>query len=94
MEVLAVPGGPGYVCWGLALSMGSGSTGDIVVYVTFSGHMVAPESSMWWDRTLFITRLGIDMWVPCLHTVAWGTPVLGYRQWPLGPPQGRLQACR
>jgi hypothetical protein len=59
---------------------GSGSTGDIVVYATFSRHMAAPKSSMWWDRMLFITRLGEDTWVPCLHTVAWGTPVLGYRQ--------------
>jgi hypothetical protein len=75
-------------------SWGSGSTSDIVVYVTFSGHMAAPESSMWWGRALFITRLEIDAWVPCLHTIVWGTPVRGYRQWPPGPPQGRLQACR
>jgi hypothetical protein len=61
---------------------GSRSTGDIVAYVTFSEHMAAPESSMWWDRALFIMRLRIDTWVPCLHIVAWGTPVIGYRQLP------------
>jgi hypothetical protein len=61
-------------------SWGSRSTGDIVVYVTFSRHMAALESSMWWGRALFITRLEIDAWVPRLHTVVWGTPVLGYRQ--------------
>jgi hypothetical protein len=73
---------------------GSGSTDDIMVYVTFSGHVAALESSMWWGRALFITRLEIDAWVPRLHTVVRGTPVPGYRQWPPGPPQGRLQACR
>jgi hypothetical protein len=57
---------------------GFGSTDDIMVYVTFSGNVAAPESSMWWGRAPFITRL--DVWVPCLHTVVRGTPVLGYRQ--------------
>jgi hypothetical protein len=32
---------------------GSRSTDDITVYVTFSGHLVAPESPMWWCRALF-----------------------------------------
>jgi hypothetical protein len=27
---------------------GSESTDDITVYVTFSGHLAAPESPMWW----------------------------------------------
>jgi hypothetical protein len=58
----------------------SGSTDDIMVYVTFSGHVAAPESSMWWGRTLFITRLEIDVRVPRLHIVVKGTPVSGYRQ--------------
>jgi hypothetical protein len=57
----------------------SGSTDDIMVYVTFSGHVAAPESSMWWGRALFITRLDIDARVPRLHTVVRGTPVPGYR---------------
>jgi hypothetical protein len=29
-----------------------------------------------------------------LHAVEEGTPDLGYRQWPPGPPQGRMRACR
>jgi hypothetical protein len=29
-----------------------------------------------------------------LHTVEEGTPNSGYRQWPPGPPQGRMRACR
>jgi hypothetical protein len=34
-------------------SLGSGSTDDITVYVTFSGHLVEPESPTWWGRALF-----------------------------------------
>jgi hypothetical protein len=59
---------------------GSGSTDDIMVYVTFSGHVAASESSMWWGRALFITRLEIDARVPRLHTVVRGISVPGYRQ--------------
>jgi hypothetical protein len=61
-------------------SWGSESTEDIMVYATFSGHEAAPESSMWWGRVPFITRLEIDARVPHLHTVVRGTPVPGYRQ--------------
>jgi hypothetical protein len=50
---------------------GSGSTDDIMVYVNFSGKVAAPESSMWWGRGPFITRL--DARVPRLHTVVRGT---------------------
>jgi hypothetical protein len=50
-----------------------------MVYVTFSGHVAAPESSMWWGQALFITRLEIDARVLRLHTVVRGTPVSGYR---------------
>jgi hypothetical protein len=42
----------------------------------------------------FTTRLEIAVRAPHLHTVVRGTPVLGYRQWPPGPPQGRIRACR
>jgi hypothetical protein len=59
-----------------------------MVYVTFPGHLAAPVLPTRWGWALFIAR------VPCLHTSVRGTPVLGYRQWPLGPPYGRLQACR
>jgi hypothetical protein len=33
-------------------------------------------------------------WVRRLHVVVEGTPDLGYRQWPPGLPQVRMQACR
>jgi hypothetical protein len=72
----------------------SRSTDNIMVYVTFSGHLAAPESPTWWGQALFIACLEIDARVSRLHTIVRGTPVPGYRQWPLGPPQGRSQACR
>jgi hypothetical protein len=42
----------------------------------------------------FTTRLKIVAWVLHLYTVVRGTLVSGYRQWPLGPPQERMRACR
>jgi hypothetical protein len=42
----------------------------------------------------FTTRLKIVVWVLRLHTVVRGTIVSGHRQWPPGPPQGRMRACR
>jgi hypothetical protein len=54
----------------------------------------APEPPTWWGRVLFIVRLENIVRAPCLHTSVRGTPDSGYRQWPLGPPQGRIRACR
>ena len=73
---------------------GSGPTVDTLEYIVFSGHVAAPEPSMWWGWVLFTTRLAIAAWVLRLHTVVRGTLVSGYRQWPPGPPQGRIRACR
>jgi hypothetical protein len=73
---------------------GSGSTVDILEYIVFSGHVATREPSTWWGRVLFTTRLEIAAWAPCLHIVVRGTPILGYRQWPPGPSQGRIRACR
>jgi hypothetical protein len=42
----------------------------------------------------FTTRLKIAAWVLRLYTAVRGTLVSGYRQWPPGPPQGRMRACR
>jgi hypothetical protein len=42
----------------------------------------------------FTTRLKIAAWVLRLHTIVRGTLVSGYQQWPSGPPQGRMRACR
>jgi hypothetical protein len=65
-----------------AFPWGSGSTDDIMVYVSFSGYVAASESSMRRGQAPLITRLEIDTRVPRLHTVVRGTPVLGYRQIP------------
>jgi hypothetical protein len=73
---------------------GSGPTVDILEYIVFSGHVATREPTTWWGRVLFTARLEIVAWAPCLHTVVRGTPVSGYRQWPPGPPQGRIRACR
>jgi hypothetical protein len=73
---------------------GSGPAVDILEYIVFSGHVATREPSTWWGRVLFTTRLEIAACAPCLHTVVRGTPVSGYRQWPPGPPQGRIRACR
>jgi hypothetical protein len=74
--------------------MGSGPTIDILEYIVLSGHVAALELSTCWGRVLFTTRLEIAARAPRLHTVVRGTPVSGYRQWPLGPPQGRKRACK
>jgi hypothetical protein len=60
---------------------GSGPTVDTLGYIVFSGHVAAPESSTWWGRVLFTTRLEIAAQAPRLHTVVRGTPVSGYQQW-------------
>jgi hypothetical protein len=73
---------------------GSGPTVDALEHIVFPGHVAAPESSARWGRVMFATRLEIAAWAPRLHTVERGTPVSGYRQWPRGPPHGRIQACR
>jgi hypothetical protein len=69
---------------------GSGLTTDTLEYIIFSSHVAVPELSTWWGRALFTTRLEIAAWVSHLHTVVRGTPVSWYRQWPPGPPQGRI----
>jgi hypothetical protein len=76
------------------LPWGSGLTVDTLEYIIFSGHVAVPEPSTWCGRVLSTTRLEIAVWAPCLLTVVRGTPVSGYRQWPPGPPQGRIRAYR
>jgi hypothetical protein len=73
---------------------GSGPTVDTLEDIVFFGHVAAPESSTWQGRVLFTTRLEIATRAPRLYTIVRGTPVSGYRQWPSGPPQGRIRACR
>jgi hypothetical protein len=43
---------------------------------------------------LFSVQLRVAALASCLYTVVRGTTNPGYRQWPLGPPQGRMRACR
>jgi hypothetical protein len=52
--------------------MGSGPTADALEHIVFSGHVAAPEPSVWWGRVLFITRLEIAAWAPYLHAVVKG----------------------
>jgi hypothetical protein len=45
---------------------GFGLTGDALEYVTFSGHVAAPDPPMWWGQVLLLAqssrpRLGRDM---------------------------------
>jgi hypothetical protein len=95
VEVLDLTRGSGLYMQGSGTSLwGSGPSVDTLEDIVFSGHVAAPEPSTWWGRSLFTTRLEIAAWVPRLHTVVRGTPVSGYRQWPPGPPQGRIRACR
>jgi hypothetical protein len=73
---------------------GSGPTIDTLEDIVFSDRVAAPEPPTWWGRVLFTTRLEIATRAPRLYIVVRGTPVSGYRQWPPGPPQGRIRACR
>jgi hypothetical protein len=38
------------------LHMGSGLTGDASEYVTFSGHVAAPDPPMWWGQVLLLAQ--------------------------------------
>jgi hypothetical protein len=90
-----LPGGPVCIYRDPTLfPWGSGPTVHTLEYIIFFGHVAALEPSTWWGRVLFTMRLEIVVWVSRLHTVVRGTLVSGYRQWPLGPPQGRIRACR
>jgi hypothetical protein len=62
--------------------------------IIFSCHIVPLDLPMWWGRALFTVWLGNGVRAPRLHTIVRGTPDSGYRQWPPGPPQGRMRACR
>jgi hypothetical protein len=83
MEVLDLTRGSGLYVQGSGIfPWGFGPTVDTLEYIVFFGHVAAPEPSTLWGRMLFTMRLEIAAWVPRLHTIVRGTPVLGYRQWP------------
>jgi hypothetical protein len=73
---------------------GSGPIVDTLEDIVFSGHVAALEPSTWWGWVLFTMRLEIAARASRLHTVVRVTPISGYRQWPPGPPQGKIRACR
>jgi hypothetical protein len=67
---------------------------DLLGRVVFSCHVAPSDLPMQWGQAPFPAWLGDVAWVWRLHAVEEGTPDLGYRQWPPGPPQGRMRACR
>jgi hypothetical protein len=60
----------------------------------FPCHAVLPTLPMRWGRVLLPVRPGGVARERRLHTAKGGTPVSRYRQWPPGPPQGRVRACK
>jgi hypothetical protein len=99
-----VMGGLELTCWVRTLSNGSrllyfggpgcaymgpvsfGPDGVVSENVTLTAHEIL--------LGLFSARLRVAAQASCLHTIARGTPNTGYRQWPPGPPQRRMRACR
>jgi hypothetical protein len=76
-------GGPGCAHRGPAPS---GPDGAVSENATLTAHEI--------PLGLFSARLRVAAQASCLHTVVRGTPNPRYRQWPPGPPQGRMRACR
>jgi hypothetical protein len=64
----------------------TGSEGVVSESATLTAHEI--------PLGLFSVRLRVAAQASCLHTTVRGTPNPGYRQWPPGPPQGRMRACR
>jgi hypothetical protein len=57
VEVLDHTRRPGlYIQGSDTLSWGFGLTDDALKYITFSGHVAAPELSMWWGQELLLAQ--------------------------------------
>jgi hypothetical protein len=67
---------------------------DLLGCVVSPCHVAPFGLPMRWGQASSPVWLGVVAWVRRLHAVEEGTPDLGYRQWPPGPPQGRMRACR
>jgi hypothetical protein len=93
-ESRAVIGGPGCAYRGPVPLAEVRFKWYILGCIIFLRHMAPLERPTWWVRALFTAWLGNVVWAPRLHTVVRGTPYSGYQQWPPGPPQGRMRACR
>jgi hypothetical protein len=79
VEVLDLTWGSGpYIQGSGPFPWGSGPIAEALDHILFSGHVAALESSTWWGRALFSTRLELVARAPCLHTIVRGTPVPGY----------------
>jgi hypothetical protein len=76
-------GGPIYTYRGPTLFHGVPDQLLILEYIVFSGRVATRESTTWWGRALFTTRLEVAAWAPRLHTVVRGTPVSWYRHYGL-----------
>jgi hypothetical protein len=61
--------------------------------VVFSCHVAPFGLPMRWGQAPTSAWPGDVAWVHRLHAVEDGTPDLGYRQWPPGPPQERIRSC-
>jgi hypothetical protein len=72
-------GGPGCAHRGL---VPSGSDDVASENATITAHEI--------PLGLFSARLRVVAQASCLYTAVRGTPNPGYRQWPSGPPQGRM----
>jgi hypothetical protein len=59
--------------------------------VVFSCHVAPFGLPMRWGQAPSSVWPGDVAWVRRLHAVEEGTPDLGYRQWPPGPPQERIR---
>jgi hypothetical protein len=67
---------------------------DLLGCVVSPCHVAPFGLPMRWGQASSPVWLGVVAWVRRLHAVEEGTPDLGYRQWPPGPPQGRMRAYR
>jgi hypothetical protein len=83
-------GGPGYAYGGPAFLHGGPACLIHPGCIIFPCPMVPLDLPMWWGQVLFTVWLRNGVRVPRLQTVVRGTPDSGYRQWPPGPPQGRM----
>jgi hypothetical protein len=95
-------GDPTCLLWssGLVLTGVRCSSAEVRTRWCFLGCIILPRHvvplglSTWWGQVPLSVRPGGVVRVQRLHTLEEGTPNSGYRQWPPGPPQGRMRAYR
>jgi hypothetical protein len=93
-EVRTLLGGSGLIRIGVRChSMEVWTPRYILGCVAFSCHVAPFGLPMRCGQAPSSTWPGDVAWVRRLHAVEEGTPDLGYRQWPPGPPQERIRSC-